>query len=159
MPTTLPRATAITRPIYDDMTRLQIMGEVAINTNGALDLTLRGDYHLWRHRPASTWTSPLRHPADQLQHRRQADCHRRSVHQQAQGQVLAEVPDARLENDGTYTVDLKGYADVNLNVEYRYTKRVSAFVRLNNMVGGRYQQRVNYRVQTFNAMMGATYSF
>ena len=48
---------------------------------------------------------------------------------------------------------------MNLNVEYRYTKRVSAFVRLNNMVGGRYQQRVNYRVQTFNAMMGATYSF
>ena len=62
-------------------------------------------------------------------------------------------------NDGTYTVDLKGYADVKLNVEYRYTKRVSAFVRLNNMVGGRYQQRVNYRLQTFNAMMCATDSF
>ena len=152
------------RPIYDDMTRLQIMGEVAINTNGALDLTLRGDYFIYGDigQQLHPWDQPTTRvtllTSYNIEDKLIATAEVYTVGKR-KAKSFAEVPDAQLENDGTYTVDLKGYADLNLNVEYRYTKRVSAFVRLNNMVGGRYQQRVNYRVQTFNAMMGATYSF
>jgi outer membrane cobalamin receptor len=67
--------------------------------------------------------------------------------------------DGILEDDGSYTVDLKGYLDANLNVEYRYTKRISAWVRLNNLLASNYQRWNMYPVQRFNAMLGATYSF
>ena len=69
------------------------------------------------------------------------------------------VKDVHAESDNTYTIDLTGYADVNLSIEYRYTKRLSAFVKFNNMLASKYAIWNLYNVQRFNAWMGATYSF
>jgi hypothetical protein len=56
-------------------------------------------------------------------------------------------------------VELKGYADINLGVEYRYTKLLSGFINLNNILGQRYYKWYNYPSQRFNFMIGVTYSF
>lgn len=54
---------------------------------------------------------------------------------------------------------LKGYADLNLGVEYRYTKRLGMFLNLNNIAGARYFRYVNYPVYRLNFLAGISYSF
>ena len=77
----------------------------------------------------------------------------------AKSLVQVRDDDAVLEDDGTYTINLNGYLDANLNIEYRYNKRLSGWLRFNNMLATRYAFWALYPVQRFNAMMGATYSF
>jgi hypothetical protein len=56
-------------------------------------------------------------------------------------------------------VELKGFADINLGVEYRYTKLLSAFINFNNILGQRNFRWYNYPSYRFNVMLGVTYSF
>ena len=56
-------------------------------------------------------------------------------------------------------VELSGFADINLGVEYRYTKLLSGFVNFNNILGQRYFRWYNYPSYRFNMMLGVTYSF
>lgn len=51
-------------------------------------------------------------------------------------------------------ITLKGFADVNLGVEYRYNKQLSAFVQLNNILATRYQWFNQMPQQRFNFMLG-----
>jgi len=60
---------------------------------------------------------------------------------------------------GRFNSMLKGFADVNLGVEYRYTKRLSGFVKFNNVMASRYAMWNNYNLQRFNAMLGASFAF
>lgn len=53
---------------------------------------------------------------------------------------------------------LKGVADINFGVEYRYTKSLSFFLKLNNLTGAKYYRWNHYPSQRFNAMIGFTYS-
>jgi hypothetical protein len=52
---------------------------------------------------------------------------------------------------------LKGYADINLEAEYRYSKMLSGFVRLNNIGNQRYFRWERYPSQRFNFMLGLTF--
>ncbi len=54
---------------------------------------------------------------------------------------------------------LKGIADINLSLEYRYTKKLSAFIRFNNIGAFRYERWNNYPTQRFNLLGGVTYGF
>lgn len=56
-------------------------------------------------------------------------------------------------------VELKGFADINLGLEYRYTKLLSGFVNFNNILGQQYFRWYNYPSYRFNMMLGVTYSF
>lgn len=56
-------------------------------------------------------------------------------------------------------IQLKGYADLNLGIEYRYSKTLSAFVNLNNLTSTKYQLWRNYESYGFNALGGVTFSF
>lgn len=56
-------------------------------------------------------------------------------------------------------VELKGYFDANLGVEYRYTKKLSAFINFNNIASTKYQRWQDYQMQRFNVLGGLTYSF
>lgn len=52
---------------------------------------------------------------------------------------------------------LKGYADLNLEGEYRYSKMLSFFARFNNIAGQRYYRWERYPSQRFNFMLGLTF--
>jgi hypothetical protein len=54
---------------------------------------------------------------------------------------------------------LKGLADLNLGIEYRYSSALSGFVNFNNILGRRYYQWYNYPSYRFNMLLGVTYSF
>ena len=72
---------------------------------------------------------------------------------------LTFVDGAELNNDNSYTVNLKPIIDFNLGFEYRYNKSISAFLNFNNIVSRKYQQYHLYPVQGINIMGGATLRF
>jgi hypothetical protein len=56
-------------------------------------------------------------------------------------------------------IEIKGIADFNLGIEYRYNSRVSAFIDFNNITSNRYHVWNLYPSQGFNMIAGATYAF
>lgn len=56
-------------------------------------------------------------------------------------------------------VTLDSYFDANFNLGYHITDRLSAFLKLNNIANNDYQRWLNYKVQGFQAIIGATYKF
>lgn len=64
-------------------------------------------------------------------------------------------------NDGGITAlkpkQLPGYADINLEAEYRYSKMLSFFTRFNNIANQRYYRWERYPSQRFNFMIGVTF--
>ncbi|WP_306642986.1 hypothetical protein [Sanyastnella coralliicola] len=149
--------------LYDDLTVFNLRGEVSINNGEKLHMQLRGDYflystgeeeHPWYQPTTRVTVTTSYNLADKLVLNLDI-----FTEGQRKAKSLVQHQDGTLETDGSYTVDLKGYADVNLGVEYRYSKRLSAWVRFNNMFAARYQQWSPYNVQRFNAMLGASYSF
>jgi hypothetical protein len=75
------------------------------------------------------------------------------------GRTFEESTTAPLTITTMVPVELKGYSDINLGVEYRYSKLLSGFINLNNILGQRYYKWYNYPSQRFNFMVGVTYSF
>lgn len=57
------------------------------------------------------------------------------------------------------TVNLKGWLDASLGVDYRYNKVLSVFVQLNNVAFARYFRWYQYPSYRFLGMAGLTYSF
>lgn len=57
------------------------------------------------------------------------------------------------------TVDLDGYVDLYLGLEYRYTKRFSVFLDLSNLSASKYERWSRYPVQRGLILGGATYAF
>lgn len=64
-------------------------------------------------------------------------------------------------DDGTTTTlkpkQINGWADINLEAEYRYSKMLSFFARVNNIAGQRYYRWERYPSQRFNFMLGLTF--
>ncbi len=149
--------------LYDDLSVFQLHGEVSINTQDNFRFQLSGDYNLYETGfEAYAWYQPTTRftltSSYNLQDKLIVSMDLFSEGKR-KAKSLVQVREGTLENDGSYTVDLKAYLDANLGVEYRYTKRLSAFVQLNNFLAARYQRLNQYNIQRFNAMMGATYSF
>lgn len=63
------------------------------------------------------------------------------------------------ENGTANTVELKGYLDANLGVDYRYNKNISVFAQLNNLGFQQYFRYFRYPSYRFIAMVGGTIAF
>ncbi len=57
------------------------------------------------------------------------------------------------------SVDLKGYVDLHLGLEYRYTKRLSVFFDVSNLSASKYERWYRYPVQRTLFLGGATFAF
>ncbi len=62
-------------------------------------------------------------------------------------------------NPTVIPVKLKGAADFNLGLEYRYSKILSAFLNFNNIAAENYKQWYRYPSYGFNVLGGVTYAF
>lgn len=60
--------------------------------------------------------------------------------------------------NGDKSVNLKTFATVNLNLEYRYTKVFSLYLRIRNLTATKYEYWNYYPAHTFQFMAGFTYS-
>lgn len=149
--------------IYDNLTVFNLRGEVSINASNRFRLQVRGDFYQYSpDAEAQAWYQPT----TRLSFAGSYDLGEKLIvnldiftEGKRKAKSLIQHQDGVFEDDGSYTLELNGYADVNLGVEYRYTKRLSGWIRLNNMFAASYQRWSPYNVQRFNAMMGVTYAF
>lgn len=149
--------------IYDDLKITNLTGEVSVSVTDEFKLFARGDYYIYGEgNEAQPWNQPnTRFSLSanyNLQDKFLVAAEVYTVGKR-RAKSLVTVEGVEPEFNGSYIVDLKGYADINLSLEYRYTKRLSGFVKFNNMFAARYEDWNMYNVQRFNAWMGATYSF
>ena len=140
-----------------------LTGEVSISVTDEFKLFGRGDYFIYSlGSEKQAWNQPTTRASIaasyNLSNKFMVNAEAYTMGKRT-AKSLVPVTGVDANDDGSYTVDMKGYADLNLSIEYRYTKRLSAFVRFNNMFAAKYQVWNNYNVQRFNALMGASYSF
>ncbi len=150
--------------IYDDLTVVNLSGEVSINSEDRLKLFARGDYFLYSteveeyawYQPTTQLTlSASYNLRDKLMIK--ADVF--TVGQRKAKSILAIEEGQEIGESGYTVINLKGYVDANLGFEYRYTKRLSAWVQFNNFLASRYVSFTPFAAQRFNAMMGVSYAF
>jgi len=149
--------------IYDGLKMTNLTGEVSVSVTDEFKLFGRGDYFIYSlGSEKQAWNQPTTRASIaasyNLANKFMVNAEAYTVGKRA-AKSLVPVQGVDANKDGSYTVDLNGYADLNLSIEYRYTKRLSAFVKFNNMFAARYEVWNNYNVQRFNALMGASYSF
>lgn len=142
--------------IYDDVNLLNLHGELAFEQSEKLRLFVKGDYNNYSmtnelkawHKPAVEFTF--------------------SAHYNLRDKIIAKGDIFVLGKQFAKTYDtsanviaqeLKGIADINLGLEYRYTKKLSAFINFNNIGAFRYNRWNNYHTQKFNLMAGFSYAF
>lgn len=150
--------------IYDDLTVVNLSGEVSINSEDRLKLFARGDYFLYSteveeyawYQPTTQLTlSASYNLRDKLMIK--ADVF--TVGQRKAKSILALEEGQEIGESGYTVINLKGYVDANLGFEYRYTKRLSAWVQFNNFLASKYVSFTPFAAQRFNAMMGVSYAF
>lgn len=150
---------------YDRLSVTDLMAEVTINESKKLDIFLQGHYFIYG-LDKSQQTEPWYQPTTKFTAIGRYNIDNTIIAQievytvgKTKAKSLAPVSDTAIEDDGYYIVNQKGYADINLLVEYRYTKRLSAFVKVNNLFSSKYMRYNNYSTQRLGAMLGLSYSF
>ncbi len=64
-----------------------------------------------------------------------------------------------VSDGGYYKVELDGYIDLSMKIEYRYTKRLSAFVEANNLTATNYDIYYRFPAQKVFVLGGVKYAF
>jgi hypothetical protein len=149
--------------LYDDLSAINFHGELAIYAGEKWKANVRADYFSFdAGNQAHAWHQPnlkvLANGQYSLKNKFIVNLDVFYIGQRW-ARSLAPIAGVEVSDDGTYDKLLKGFADVNLKVEYRYNKRLGAWVAFNNALAMKYQRYNGYPTQTFVALMGASYSF
>lgn len=150
-------------PVYDDVKQLDISGEVHYSHDEHVNVYGRVDvYSYTTDKQAEAWNLPpyrlglgaVYDFQDKLLLKLEAQF------LGARKGATTQAGDAEhIDAVNTTTVDMKGYMDLYLGLEYRYTKRFSVFLDVSNLSASKYERWVNYPVQRTLFLGGATYSF
>lgn len=150
---------------YGDLSITEVMGELTINTSDKLDMFVKGQYFIYGNGSLET-NSAFYQPSINVSMIGRYTIEDKIIIEaelyamdKRTAKSYVPIPGVEPNSQGFYVADLKGFADFNLHLEYRYTKRLSGFVKVNNLLGARYMRYNNYPAQRLAAMLGATYSF
>lgn len=160
---TLHSSTNQFRPLYEDLSVTDLSAEVSFLGLEKLKFHLKGSYLLYdMANETDPWHLPnYRVNLSSAYNIKDKFLLNLDLYVMGSRKALSDgfVPGSVELLPGRYVRNLKGFADVNLGLEYRYTKRLSGFLKFNNLMGSRYAMWNNYNLQRFNAMMGATFAF
>lgn len=143
--------------IYDDASVVNVSGTIRHQVQEKLSLTGKGNYYLYK---TKTVTRAYHRPDFDLTFSGNYNVLNKLVvkadlfimgNQWALGQK---------SDNGTTTYQpklIKGWADMNLEAEYRYSKMLSVFARFNNIAAQRYYRWDRYASQKFNFMVGLSF--
>lgn len=145
--------------IYDDVSLLNIRGELQFQTSEKIKMIAKGEYNKYdmKHE-LKPWQKPLWQTGI-------------TANYNLKNKIIATADiflygkrDARiLKTDSLGSVfapkELKAIVDANIGLEYRYSKKLSAFVKFNNLGFMRYAIWNNYPSQKFNFLLGVTMVF
>ncbi len=149
--------------VYDKVKYSRVIGEFGFHYKNKFNAMLRGKYNNYfldnENKPWHKPTLEINLSADYNMQDKiwiKAEVFTRNKTYARTFEKTASVP---VVTTTEVPVELKGFADINLGVEYRYTKLLSGFINFNNILGQRYFRWYNYPSYRFNMMLGVTYSF
>jgi hypothetical protein len=143
--------------IFDNATLLNVYGEMKYQANEKLNLIAKGNYYLYKtetlqrayHKPDLDMTfSGIYNIKSKIIVR--ADLFILGQQWALTQEDIAGVKTLKPQQ-------IKGWADMNLEAEYRYTKMLSFFARFNNIANQRYYRWERYPNQRFNFMIGLSF--
>lgn len=143
--------------VYDDVDLLQFTGELKYQLKEKINVIARGNYYNYKLSSNSkAW------------HRPDFDINLSGTYN-LKDKIIAKLDVfyigkqwalQREWKDGKSfdkSIQLDGFADVNIGFEYRYSKMLSFFTNFNNIGNVRYYRWDRYPTQRFNAMIGVTF--
>lgn len=152
--------------LYDNINRFRLNAELFYTSAGKLDLSLKGNYYVYNlDEQKEAWNLPewdatlsaVYGFSDRLNF--SADFY---FIGQRKALIKENVPPAA-ENLPYTTIDhsynLKTVFDLNIKGNYKFTDKLSGFAQLNNFGFQKYERWYGYPVQSFNFLVGASYSF
>ncbi|MEO8734837.1 MAG: hypothetical protein ABI373_10945 [Flavobacteriales bacterium] len=149
-------------PVYDRVDQLDIGGELRYSHDEHIDV--HGGLHLYSYNTdvqAEAWNMPT-YTINLGGTYDFQDKLLLKVEAQFLGTRKSSLPVAEGWNDlspAPTVVDLSGYVDLYLGLEYRYTKRLSLFLDVSNFTASKYARWYNYPVQRALVLGGATFAF
>ena len=146
--------------IYDTVTVFNFHGEIGYQQTEKIKIILKGDYNSYNpQREEQAWNKPAWQVSlsgnYNLRDKITATADFFFAGKRSAKTLTADVTGI----NQTTPITLKGFADINFGLEYRYTKRLSAYLHLNNLAATRYYRWHNYPTQKLVVMGGAAYSF
>ena len=142
--------------IYDDVTYLNIHGELGYQQTEKIKFIAKGDYfHYTTTNEIRAWYKPEVQITG-------------SVHYNLRDKIVVKGDIFYIGKQLAKTFDtegkavpkeLKGIVDINLGAEYKYSKLFTLFANLNNIAGMRYYRWNNYPTQRFMIMGGLMVTF
>jgi hypothetical protein len=149
--------------VYDRVDILDLSGEVNYRRKESLTLSARVDVFTYATKvQQQAWNLP----PYQLSFGARYDMRQKLI-VKTELQFLGRRPSLRLGELDALTlsvlpseeVDLEGFLDLYLGLEYRYTKRLSVFLDMSNLSASKYERWRNYPVQRGLLLGGVTYAF
>ena len=143
--------------VYDNTTLLTLSGQLKYQFKEKLNLIAKGNYYLWKPKTLS-----------RAYHKPDFDITFSGIYN-LQSKIIVRADLffmgnqwalTQAQDNGATTLkpkQLQGWADANLEVEYRYSKMLSFFVRANNIANQRYYRWERNPSQRFNFMLGLTF--
>ncbi|MBS3770440.1 MAG: hypothetical protein V5A47_08275 [Bacteroidales bacterium] len=140
--------------VYGNGEKLNLFGELSIDVSNDFNLRLKGNYYDYvMYDQARPWHKPNY----DLTFSARYDLRDKII---LQGDLFLSgrrwVKPAGPSED---PFKLEGYADLNLDLEYRYSKVLSGFLKLKNLLANNYSIYNNYPVYGLHAYLGITYAF
>jgi hypothetical protein len=140
--------------LYDKATILTISGQIKYQMREKLNITGKGNYYVYN---TKTLTRAYMKPDYDLTLSGIYNLQSKIILKADwffMGQQWGYTP----SSDGSLQPKIiKGWADINLEGEYRYSKMLSFFARVNNLANARYYRWERYPSQRFNFMLGLTF--
>jgi hypothetical protein len=146
--------------IYDDGRILNVSAELNYHKGINTELYIKGDWYDYGFSNEGAWNLPIYKIGVGSRFKIQDKFKLGTeIYYIGDREAKALTPAALNTTDIAEVQKLKGFFDVNLDVEYRYTKRISAFIQLNNLANTSYQRWYKYQSMPLTVLGGLTYSF
>lgn len=143
--------------VYDNASVLTVSGQLRYQMKEKLNISAKGSYYIYK---TKTLTRAYHKPdfdltASAIYNLQSKIILRADLFFMGKQWALTQ------EEEAGATVlkpkQINGWADLNLEAEYRYSKMLSFFARFNNIANQRYYRWERYPSQRFNFMLGLTF--
>ena len=143
--------------LYDNTSVLTISGQLKYHHKEKWNFIGKGNYYIYK---TKTLTHAYHKPdfdltASAVYNMQSKLVFRADLFFMGKQWALTQADDGA--NTTLKTKQINGWADLNLEAEYRYSKMLSFFARFNNIAGQRYYRWERYPNQRFNFMVGLTF--
>lgn len=143
--------------LYDDASVLTLSGQLKYQMKEKLNLIGKGNYYIYK---TKNLTRAYHKPDFDLTFSAIYNLQSKIIIRGDLFFMGKQWALTQTEENGTTSLtpkQINGWADINLEGEYRYSKMLSFFVRFNNIASQRYYRWERYPSQRFSFMLGLTF--